>query len=843
MKFPGVVWCVTICWLGGGVHAQVEPDPAPLADRVDRPLLPSGIWDHTVVANARLAHVFKDDEGTDVLHLIGEVVLAQGGQDKQTLRSREAVVWIASREHDGRPYRHLSILLWQDGEIRELGGTLTSGPALFVTLDTSGDVQLETDDVAFGPAPRTQVYVEGDRIRRAIEQGAILAPPDAVGTRVFDAAGLSGPPPRLRPKPIINFQTRGEVRLMTTPEGGRVLTASGGVYLSRAAPETASFFQVQADSVVVFLPAAGAARGPAGGLGPGSEPGLGGEPREPNDAVGSEGRRAVRAVDPDEQLLASSLGDVKVEGAYLEGDVVLAQGANVIRASRLYYDFLRERAIILDAVVRTVLAQRNIPLYVRAEQIRQLSEREFIADSAILTTSEFYTPHYHIGADRVELINRTPPDPTGRASGIRAGSFVIQHATLQVGGVPVLYWPYVRGQVATSETSIKSIRTGYSGDFGLELETQWHLFNVLGYETPEGFDGVLSLDYLSERGPAAGIDLDYKRDRYFGLTRSYMMHDEGEDFLGRERESPPPQDERGRFLLRHRQYLEEDWQLSLEVSYISDEAFLEEYFESEFDNGKEQETLLYLKKQRDNWAFTSLLQARILDFTTQTERLPDLAFHLAGESLHVAGSATTWFSENRMGMVRYRPAEQDFFDLVSEGPRHGSGTVARADTRQELESPVDVGPWRFVPFVSGRGTAWDDTPSSGGTARALGTVGVRGSSYLSRVYPEVRSEPLDVDGLRHVIKSDVVAWVASSNRDPSDLYPFDELIEETPEVDGVTFGRRPYRRRRGRGLQRHRRTGEHERLRRVQPSGKQRCPELRQLVAGVARQRPDGVPQ
>ena len=94
-----------------------------------------------------------------------------------------------------------------------------------------------------------------------------------------------------------------------------------------------------------------------------------------------------------------------VESAYMEGDVLLSLGATQVRASRLYYDFFQDRALILDAVVHSTLVDRNIPLYLRASEIRQLSPREYAASDAILTTSEFYTPHYHVGARRIELVS------------------------------------------------------------------------------------------------------------------------------------------------------------------------------------------------------------------------------------------------------------------------------------------------------------------------------------------------------------------------------------------------------------------------------------------------------
>ena len=70
----------------------------------------------------------------------------------------------------------------------------------------------------------------------------------------------------------------------------------------------------------------------------------------------------------------------------------------------------------------------------------------------------------------------------------------------------------------------------------------------------------------------------------------------------------------------------------------------------------------------------------------------------------------------------------------------------------------------------------------------MGTFGVRGSLYLSRVYPDTRSTLFDIDGVRHIIKPDIVAWVSHSTRDSDELSPFDETVEGIDEVDGVAFG-------------------------------------------------------
>lgn len=770
-----------ICWLilavtalgpGAAAHAQ---EPTPVGDQVDEALLPTGILNKPVDISGQLAYVFADPDGTEAVHLIGEAVIEVGERNDLRLSSREAVIWINHREIDGIKYLHLQMLLWLDAEVIEVAGTTTSGPALFVTLNVAGKMKVTAGEFGYEPSVDSLVYQEGDRVRKALAQAKLPGSDAEVALRVFDATGLATRDRDEQIKPTIYLRAGGEIKpirvagreayaitgvLAGEEDSVQFAGDSHGVYLHRGVPGGKEFFEIRADSAVLVLPL----------------------PREKGD------EDARRRSDPAGQRVSTGFGDFEAEAVYLEGDVILSQGTVTVHASRLYYDIEGERALILDANINTFLANLNIPIYLRAESIRQISPRQFAAENAMLTTDEFHTPHYHLGAGRIELINRTPPQPTGEPGRVQSGTFRIRHATMNVGGVPILYWPFVRGQLDVTETSIKSFRLGYSDDFGGEIETGWSLFNVLGLETPEGFDGTLKLDYFTERGPAVGADVDYERDEYFGLIRSYLLSESGKDFLGRDREDPTTQSgSRGRYLMRHRQYLDDDWQVSLELSYITDRNFLEEFFENEFDNGKEQESLFYVKKQRDNWAFTGLLQWRILDWLTQTESLPDFSLRWMGPSPAGGGAA---YSENRFGIVRYRAKDQTFREFLREGPEPSSGTSARGDTRQEIDAPLDIGPLRLVPFASGRLSSWDQTVETGSEWRVFGTYGVRGSMYLWKVHQDVESEFWDVHGIREINKGDITVWGSHTNVDSHVLHPFTEGVETIDEIDGVTFGLR-----------------------------------------------------
>ena len=107
-------------------------------------------------------------------------------------------------------------------------------------------------------------------------------------------------------------------------------------------------------------------------------------------------------------------------------------------------------------------------------------------------------------------------------------------------------------------STLGSRLTGTAISWGCaELETRWHLFNLLGLEKPQGFDGTLHLDEFTKRGPGAGVDMDYVREDYYGLFRGYFLHDDGKDKLGGhpDRGGTPDTTDRGRLLWRHRQFL------------------------------------------------------------------------------------------------------------------------------------------------------------------------------------------------------------------------------------------------------------------------------------------------
>lgn len=763
--------------LAGCLPALAQtPALVPLDDPyADLPLLPGGINRSTPELFGDYAHVWSLPDGTQVLQYFGDFSLDLGDR---SLKSQDAVVWMQKSRWENLDYYHFDVYLSRFAVVRDTAGTVTTGPVLFVTFNTLTPAVPEADVFTGASSESTPLYEEAARIRQMVQAG-----PPSLGNEGPQVIRPGERPADQRPKarPTVRHRARDEV--YDDQQG--VITATGDVYISQGLVDSSQVLEIKAEAAVLFL----ARREPAGSEAPPpttTAPALEPFPTESVPDPRGQDRPGVVGFGGDMQAAVS--------GAYLKGDVVMTRGDRLIRASELYYDFENDRALVLDVVMRATAPGRNLPIYVRAAQVRQLSTTEYFARKAQITTSEFYTPHVHIGADRVYLTDSTPRDQAGQITNFEAGRYRAYDTTLNLEGVPVAYWPFSAGDFRRTESPLRRARFAYSDDFGATFQSQWYLFNLLGLERPQGLDAILRTDYFSKRGPGIGLDLDYETENSYGLFRGYYIHDTGEDNLGPYRDGEPDTENRGRLTLRHRQFLPQGWELTLEASYISDPNFLEEYFNAEFEEGKEQETLLYLKKQQDNWAFTTLAQWRVLDFLTQTEHLPDTGFHLAGEPL---AELASFFNESHLGFVRYQPDNRRLIEdpgilPLAKGRMNDfeSDITFRGDTRNELDLPIKLGDASVVPFAMARTGYWDSSPYEGSVGRAFGQVGVRTGTQLWRLYENAGSELLDVRGLRHILKPEATAWLSASNQNSLDLYPFDSGIESIDDFYGSSLALR-----------------------------------------------------
>src|SRR5207302_8862493 len=118
------------------------------------------------------------------------------------------------------------------------------------------------------------------------------------------------------------------------------------------------------------------------------------------------------------------------------------------------------------------------------------------------------------------------------------------------------------------------------------------------------------VDSFGKRGPGVGTDGHYQGGTvaetthepwsFIGDFTGFFIDDHGKDDLGRRRlKVTPPTETRGRIDFEHQHFLPDDWQMQLSLGYASDPTFLEEWYPTQFQTHRPQETALYLKRQKD----------------------------------------------------------------------------------------------------------------------------------------------------------------------------------------------------------------------------------------------------
>ena len=507
-----------------------------------------------------------------------------------------------------------------------------------------------------------------------------------------------------------------------------------------------------------------------------------------------------------------------VRGVYLEDNVIATDGSYTMRGPRVFYDLIHQRAVVLEAVFYTWDIKQQIPIYVRARKLMQMSDAEWRSSNARLSTSEFFEPQFSLGMNKLTVTKEQ------RAEGDSpAYRYVGQGATINLGPLPVFYWPGFSGDI--TQSPLKKMDVNYNTRNGMIVKSRWDAFALANTQSPDGVEATLLVDAYTNRAGATGLELNYDVPKAFGRLDSYLMYDVGEDEPGG-RESVEPEDNfRGMAHWQHRHYLPAGWEASLELGYLSDPTFLEEYFAEHAYTDKPWETSIYLKKQQDDWAFTFLTKYDLLDFAPQltqlqtpgytVDKLPELAYYRVGTPL--LGDKLTWFSENRASALRMNfptqtPRQLGFsaaeslalfgmantarFDDALQAGGLDDNTVIRLDSRQELDLPLKLGPIDIVPYLAGRVTTYDHDFSAYNSGRdddnhrLWGQSGIKLHTAFSNTFDNAESELLDIHRLRHIIEPSANLSYAAATINQTDLPVYDYNVESLAEGTQVRLGLR-----------------------------------------------------
>lgn len=711
-----------------------------------------------------------EQEGETVHLLRGQCQIVQGAT---TIRADRMVIWRRPDPQSGSRERVTAYL--EEGRIDEPGNTVTER-TLLINLSTQAGVEFQSSRPISGqPANNDPIYRAGLARRNQARKGTVRQ------AQYSPQTGDAG----------------GELRsVQLAPPAGalrrlRFFSRSGGRYSfeTRPAPDT-----TPPEQVFIF-------NGGINVLVDGSD-------QQPGAfRIGTIDLSADRAVVwTDAESMSNFTGGEAIQTQetplqiYLEGNIVVRQGSNVLLATQAFYDVREERALLLDAEVRARVPGFPAKVRLRAQQLRQLAHNTFHAQQAFITTSDFFDPGYRLQASDIFIepryddplaAERCPAfDPvTGEPEEDEPLWLTSLNNTFFVEKVPAFYFPYISAPAEDPNIPLRNIQVHNDRIFGFALRTQWDIFKLTGLERPPGTRWNLDANYLSLRGPQLGTSGNYRGTSRFGLNGPYFgtgyisyINDQGHDNLGLDRlDLIPPHRDRGGALVRDQQDFTNGMTLYSEFGLVTDRNWLEQYREYEYDTGKDYETLSYLRQNLDDWSWSALVRPRLYNFYNESEWLPRGDLFGLGQPLF--GGLATWSSHTYLGYATQRVADRptDPADLYTVLPFEGNANSFIGTTRHELDLPFQLGPAHFVPYALGEVSYWSQDFQGNSLDRLYGNVGIRGSIEFWKTFPEVRSEIFNLNGLAHKMVIDGNYSFAESSQPISAVPIFNEFDDNAQE--------------------------------------------------------------
>jgi len=805
-----------------GAHAAVAAEPvaaAPIA-------LPVPPESSRVLARAQHANWWQDGE-YEVWVLRGACEIAQGNL---TARSEEAVLWV--KPPDTFNGELGCVLAYLEGDVcvesSRLGAvhSATQRPADTVRANqwfgrfySSTAIRVTAPSTSFEPQVKPAVYERGRQAHETEAASAVRqaqfsprlpgwvppAPPTAPGVPWSPSGSIpwpslgtppapslppspeTVPPPQAEGRPAVRriaIRSRSNVRMQAkvfpSPDGSEtiaVITSGVNVLVDgiQNVPGLADGkIDIETDRIVIWTSRL--------------------------DTLNLSGQASGEAVQPKDAPLEF----------YLEGNIVFREGDRVIYAERMYYNVRQQYGIVLNAEVLTPAPGYQGLIRLKAEVLQQLDQHNFRALNGAVTSSRIGVPRYWLQAGEVTFRDvqtpRTDPATGQFAVDPETGEPAVAHQYLAtsrnnflfLGGLPVLYWPVMATDLAKPNFYLDGLRVKHDNVFGTQAMADWDVYQLLGIrQPPAGTDWTLSTDYLSDRGFALGTNLSYDRYGFLALPGAvegafdaWGIHDTGQDDLGRDRRNiMPSTEDRGRVLWQHRHALPGGFQFTAEVGWISDRNFLEQYFEQEWDERKDQITGLELKRYLANSSWSITADARLNDFLTQTERLPRFDHFWLGQDLF---QVLTWSAHSFVGYERLRnatlpspleePAQASLpWEQDGLGTRYDDREGLTAATRQELDLPLPVGPVKLVPYALGELAYWHEDVDGAEVQRAYGQLGIRGSLPFWSVNSQVQSPLWNLNGLAHKVVLDADFFWADASQEYGLLPLYAPLDDDATE--------------------------------------------------------------
>jgi lipopolysaccharide assembly outer membrane protein LptD (OstA) len=459
---------------------------------------------------------------------------------------------------------------------------------------------------------------------------------------------------------------------------------------------------------------------------------------------------------------------------------ILAEGH--VRIYRTTGTFIGDRAIYnteTKSIQAVEMKTDKQPYLVAGANVNTISEGAFMVSKGVFTTHDSDHPDFRLVA---------------RTMRIYEGDRVIfSNVTFYVRNVPVFWWPYMYQSLDDSFSYM--ISPAYLSSWGP---------SILGRVTmplTDDIKALFRLDYRYRRGLAFGFepDIRFGADKQsWARIRTYFLKDENPDINRTSLARPEISEGRYRVSLQSRTKFAEDIYGIANITKLSDEFVLQDFFQGEFRLDPQPDNIVAITKTNPNYTLTAIGRFQANDFFETTERLPEVALDVKrlpifggpifyeGETslaeLHrnfPDGSLSHDYSTLRLDSFHQFTFPNTFFGWLSVVPRVGFRATYYDKTRDVPKTTFLPNDNPFIPdFLS------IDSKKpvfyAGNKLRTVFNGGVESSFKVTKTWDGAQSNALGLDGLKHVIQPFTnFSFVSTSASDPASILQFDRYQPST----------------------------------------------------------------
>lgn len=437
--------------------------------------------------------------------------------------------------------------------------------------------------------------------------------------------------------------------------------------------------------------------------------------------------------------VATAKGDVHIKYENVEiragqadynantGDVVARQNVVVIKEGQPFYG-----ENIIYNIKTQELKANNIrsslpPIFYTTDSFDTNSGTLERIDgvNAYFTTHDSQIPNYRVKAKRITIY---------------PGDRVVMHGLkVYVGKTPVFWLPYLV-QPLDDELGY-FFQPGYTSQWGAFLLNQYGVMH--GDHTLAKYH----LDLRSSRGVAVGADFQSMKwkDRgndNIGNLKLYYAYDT-DPLAGvndSTREEGAAEENRYRIAFQHRIFIpgpqDSTWYLDFDITKLSDEFMLEDYFLNDFRIQPEPDNHIKLVKRSDTFTATLMARMQVNDFFHTDERLPELAFDFTRS--RIANTGFFYQGETSVGIYRDKLSERERAMLEDKIKQQTTYLNSfGADGTQTGIATVDAD---GNPILDA-----DGEPISANSTALAGTTLVNNNSAILRATPKILLTRDDVE--------------------------------------------------------------------------------------------------